>query len=310
MKKLVISGIMILTVLLTTFLCFALSTSSCNSGPAGLKKTLPEYLNITGSISGLKDEADPITIHTYNEDTGMEEPYISKVPGNGPFEIGIRSPKEGDVYTLIAEAEGYTVQPESYKIRIMDDNAAVITNTETGEEALHLDFHFIPESPPAPLPPGPGTPGAAYDDIVSAPGGFTYRATIHQQGQPDWPPVQRSETALSTPLGYIGIGYRSYIETLAGETRNNIIYLDANNAPEIADPIQVDYHPVGLPDGITLVRGMQGYGGIGGQDRKSSRVVLVIHIASQVKRGEYPFAIQLEYEGEIFGSLTVTVKVK
>ena len=168
----------------------------------------------------------------------------------------------------------------------------------------------VPLPPPAPLPPGPGTPGAANDDIVSAPGGFTYRASIHQQGQPDWPPVQGSETALSTPLGYIGIGYRSYIETLAGETRNNVIYLDANNAPEIADPIQVDYHPVGLPDGITLVRGMQGYGGIGGQDRKSSRVVLVTQIAPTVKPGDYPFLIQLEYEGEIFGSLPVTVRVK
>jgi hypothetical protein len=150
----------------------------------------------------------------------------------------------------------------------------------------------------------------ANDDIVSAPGGFTYRASIHQQGQPDWPPIQRSETALSTPSGYIGIGHRSYIETLAGETRNNIIYLDANKVPEIADPIKVDYHPVGLPDGITLVRGMQGYGGIGGQDRKSSRVVLVTQIAPTVKPGDYPFLIQLEYEGEIFGSLPVTVKVK
>jgi hypothetical protein len=115
---------------------------------------------------------------------------------------------------------------------------------------------------------------------------------------------------LSTPSGSIGIRYRSYIETLAGETRNNIISLDAHNAPEVTDPLQVNYRPEGLPDGITLVRGMQMYGGIGGQDKKSSRVVLAINIASQVKQGEYPFAIQLEYEGKNFGSLPVTVKVK
>ena len=51
------------------------------------------------------------------------------------------------------------------------------------------------------------------------------------------------------------------------------------------------------------------YGGIGGKDRKSSKVVLQIHIASYVESGEYPIAIQLEYEGKDFGSFLCTVKV-
>ncbi|MFH1381396.1 MAG: hypothetical protein ABIH70_00690, partial [Chloroflexota bacterium] len=220
---------------LTIVLFLALSTS-CNSRSVGPKREIQKDIDIIGLFRGLKEGDDPVIIHIYNLDTGIEHGKIS-VPGkNGPFEMGIGSPEEGQVYTLIAEAQGYSVQPESYKIRILGDRAYFVSNNETGEKVLILDFYFVPESPPAPLPPGPGTPGAANDDIVSAPGGFTYRARIHQQGQPDWPPVQGSETALSTPLGYIGIGYRSYIETLAGETRNNIIYLDANNAPEIADP--------------------------------------------------------------------------
>ena len=155
----------------------------------------------------------------------------------------------------------------------------------------------------------PGPPGAANDDVVSAPGGFTYRANVHQQGQRDWPPIQETEVTLKSLSGTIDIQYRDYIETEAGETRNNIIFLSGKNSPELLHPLQVYYRAVDLPDGITIERDGQMYGGIGGQDRKSSRVVLLIRIASQVKLGEYPFAIHLEYEGKDFGSLPCTIKV-
>ena len=166
--------------------------------------------------------------------------------------------------------------------------------------------------PPAPIPPGgepPGTPGAANDDIVTPPGGWTYRANVHVQGQQDWPSFQESVTALSTLSGSIGIRYRDYIETKAGEIRNNIIFLDARNAPEITDALQISYRPEGLPAGITVERDRQMYGGIGGEGRKGSRVTLKINIAPDVKPGEYPFAIQLEYEGKDFDILPCTIKV-
>lgn len=160
-----------------------------------------------------------------------------------------------------------------------------------------------------PAGPPPGTPGAANDDIVSAPGGFTYRAGIHQEGQPDWPPVPQSEITLATPSSTIDIQYREYIETKAGETRNNIIFLNGRSAPDISDPLQINYVAVGLPDGISIQKDQQMYGGIGGQDKKSARVVLKIFIASQVKPGEYPFSIHLEYDGKEIGSIPCTVKV-
>lgn len=155
----------------------------------------------------------------------------------------------------------------------------------------------------------PGPPGAAADDLVTPPGGFTYRANVHQQGQPDWPAVQQTEVTLEALSGTIDIKYRNYIETKAGETRNNIIFLFGKNAPELLHPLQVNYRAVGLPDGIIVGRDGQMYGGIGGKDKKSSKVVLQIHIASHVKPGEYPFAIHLEYEGKDFGSLPCTIKV-
>jgi len=297
----------------TIVLTLAISATSCNFGPRGPKKEIPKSLaslTLNSSRSGLKDKTVLVITHIYNETTGMEEQEWFKT-GNGLSEIGIYGPKDGNVYTINAEAEVHRVQPESYKVRIIDEETStvVITNNDTGENVTILDFQFTPEDQPAPLPPAPGTPGFANDDIVSAPGGFTYRASIHQEGQPDWPPVPVSEIALNTSLGSVSIMYRSYIETLAGEARNNIINLDAKNAPKIADPLQVNYY-VSLVGGITVSQGIKGYGGIGGQDRKSSQRVLVIHIEPWVQPGEYPFEIQVEYEGKNIGSLPVIVKVK
>lgn len=166
-----------------------------------------------------------------------------------------------------------------------------------------------PQAPPSVTSPAQGSPGAANDDIVYPPGGFTYRAGIHQEGQPNWPPVQEKETTIKALSGTIDFRYRDYIETKAGETRNNIIFLFGQKAPDLLDPLQVKYLTVDLPDGISIQRDQQMYGGIGGQDKKSSRVVLKISVASQVKPGEYPFAIQLEYEGKDFGNLPCTIKV-
>jgi hypothetical protein len=166
-----------------------------------------------------------------------------------------------------------------------------------------------PQAPPAVTSPAQEPPEAANDDIVSAPGGFTYRAGIHQQGQPDWPPIQEEETTIQAFSGTIDFRYRDYIETEAGETRNNIVFLFGHNAPELSDPLQVQYRAEGLPDGITLERDREMYGGIGGQDRISSRVVLKITVAPQVEPGEYPFTIRLGYEGKDFGSIPCTIKV-
>lgn len=168
-----------------------------------------------------------------------------------------------------------------------------------------------PQAPPVVTPPAQRLPGAVNDDVVSAPGGFTYRAFIHQEGQPDWPPVQEKETTIKALSGAIDFRYRDYIETKAGKTRNNIILLFGQKAPDLLDPLQVSYLAVDLPESISVQRdqNQQMYGGIGGQDKKSSRVVLRISIASQVKPGEYPFAIRLEYEAKDFGSLPCTIKV-
>ena len=138
----------LLTILILTIIpCLALSTTSCNSGPVGPKREISKDVNIIGLFRGLKEGADPVIIRIYDLDTGIEHGKIS-VPGkNAPFEMGIGSPEEGQVYTLIAEAEGYTVQPESYKVRVIDDKAYFVSNNQTGEKVLILEFQFIPNNP-------------------------------------------------------------------------------------------------------------------------------------------------------------------
>jgi len=128
--------------ILTIFLCLALFTMSCsNPGP---KREISKDVNIIGLFRGLKEGADPVIIRIYNLDTGIEHGKIS-VPGkNAPFEMGIGNPEEGQGYTLIAEDQGYTVQPESYKVRVIDDKAYFVSNNETGEKVLILEFQFIP----------------------------------------------------------------------------------------------------------------------------------------------------------------------
>ena len=155
----------------------------------------------------------------------------------------------------------------------------------------------------------PGTPGAASDDIVTPPGGYTYRAKVHQEGQPDWPPVDEVEVSTHALGGTIRCQYREYIETGAGEIRNNIIYLYAEDAPDLTDPLDIEYFIEDLPAGIVIILGSELYGGAAGHNERSSKAVLQLDIASSVETGEYIFYIILVYQDEEVTVLPCTVKV-
>jgi len=153
MKKLNVAKTYGIAATVLAFLFVLALTASCNSGTDSVpeplympERTIPRYLSMPTSVSGLEDETVLVTTHIYDIDTGKENTAWQRT-GNGPGEISIREPKEGDVYTIIAEAERYTVQPESYKVRITADDTAVITNNETGEEVSQLGFQFTPALP-------------------------------------------------------------------------------------------------------------------------------------------------------------------
>lgn len=155
----------------------------------------------------------------------------------------------------------------------------------------------------------PGTPGAASDDIVYPPGGPTYRAKVHEMGKPDWPPVEEITKSIAALGGTIRCQYREYIDFAAGEIRNNILYLFGEDAPDLTDPLDIEYYVAGLPDGIGIILGSHGYGGAAGHNEQSSKVVFQIDITPQVNPGEYTFYILLMYEGEQIAALPCMIKV-
>ncbi|HEY98588.1 MAG TPA: hypothetical protein G4O16_10470 [Dehalococcoidia bacterium] len=156
----------------------------------------------------------------------------------------------------------------------------------------------------------PGTPGAANDDIVYPPGGPTYRAKVHEMDKPEWPAVPEVEKTIDALGGTIQCQYREYIETKAGEIRNNILYLFGEDTPGLSDPRDIEYYVEGLHAGIGIILGSHGYGGIAGQDKQSSKVIFQIDIAPQINPGVYAFNIVLMYEDEVIARFPCTINVK
>jgi len=177
---------------------------------------------------------------------------------------------------------------------------------------LLLTMIFFVSCDEKPVPYGdepPDTPVLANDDIVFPPGTYTYRAKVIEEGQPRWPEVQETEVSVQAYGGIIYIRYRDFIETKAGERRNNIITLFARNASKQCDLLQVDYQAIGAPDDFSIAWDGHEYGGINAQDKTSSKILLQIDIMDDMRPGEYPFTIELECEGEVFNELPCTMSV-
>lgn len=151
------------------------------------------------------------------------------------------------------------------------------------------------------------TQGMAYDDIVNAPGGAYYRASIHGVDSPVWPGVVETEIVLNALGGTIRFRYRAFIETEAGETRNNIIHLFGYSAPDLVDPMDVQYYVVNLPEGFSIQMASKHHSGL--LQNKYSKMVLEIIIGSQVEVGEYSFILRFEYKGEELANLPCTISV-
>jgi hypothetical protein len=65
-----------------------------------------------------------------------------------PWQITVNK-AEGLNYVITAEAGGYVSQPVSYTIHISADTAYIVRNGQvTDDEAIHLDFHFVPKGSP------------------------------------------------------------------------------------------------------------------------------------------------------------------
>ena len=149
-------------------------------------------------------------------------------------------------------------------------------------------------------------PVEAPDDIIAVPGvGVGYRANCHQAGKKNlWPPIESTELKLK--LGdsafYTDLSYRSYIDTKAGETRNNIIFIRAGDA-YITVFHKLLLEMSDIPDGLE-VKEVDGGGGPGSVSK-----VIAITIAKPVQPGEYTFNIRIIFDGDDYGTVPCTIRV-
>lgn len=164
---------------------------------------------------------------------------------------------------------------------------------QSGNGDNHIPIHTGSLTPPTGL--------EAPDDIVPTPGGSAYRANVHQVGEPDkWPPIQSANVTLDSGSDALNVNYRNYIETKAGETRNNIIFLWKEGG--LFDK-KLELYSVDVGDGIGLTNG-------GGGGRPGILLnVLVIEISPEVAVGQYTFQIGIEIDGKDYGTIPCTVNV-
>ena len=142
----------------------------------------------------------------------------------------------------------------------------------------------------------------APDDFVPTPGGGTYRVNVFQQGvENPWPPIESTDVVLGSNTDALNVNYRDYIETAAGETRNNIIRVTKEGGL-INSELSLYYTHV--PTGLELADGGRGVGLPG-----TLGAILVIDIASDITPGEYLLEIGIEIDGKDYGTIKCTVKV-
>jgi len=140
------------------------------------------------------------------------------------------------------------------------------------------------------------------DDIIPTPGGWAYRANVHQQGvENPWPPIESTSIVLGSGADTLNISYRDYIETEAGGIKNNIIR--AGKEGGLFDS-RLALYSVVVPAGIELSDGGRGVGLPG-----TLGTILVIEISPDVTPGQYSFEIGLEIDGRDYGTVPCAIKV-
>ena len=139
----------------------------------------------------------------------------------------------------------------------------------------------------------------AADDLVVTPAGMEYRADVHEAGVTNpWSEVQTTSVNLSDN---VSVGYRSYIEAQAGETRNNIVFVWVGS--DIPHFPNVELTTNNITAGIEINQSS------GGGFPGNTEVVLAINIPKSIKPGNYTFDIGLVVDGKDYGQLPCTINV-
>jgi hypothetical protein len=109
------------------------------------KQPEPSRPRVRGEISGLLD-GTTVTIHIRTPKG--REAYTVRGPSPGPWEAVVTEASGLD-YVVTTDVKGYISQPISYTIHICGETAYVVRDGQvTDEEAIHLDFNFVPKQSP------------------------------------------------------------------------------------------------------------------------------------------------------------------
>ncbi len=148
----------------------------------------------------------------------------------------------------------------------------------------------------------PTTVVLASDDIVNTPAGPAYRGKVHEQGVPNpFPPVQTTVVPLPGPED-LRLDYRSAIETKAGQTRNNILWLYGTSISTKQGQTVV-FTPENLPSGFEAPPVQTLAGG------PTTKAVMQVRISSALQAGKYSFQIRTQIDGQDYGDVLCTVDV-
>ncbi len=143
------------------------------------------------------------------------------------------------------------------------------------------------------------------DDYLPTPDGYRYVANInnYNNDENEWLPIQTVELCLKKPTSSAFIQYRNYIETKAGETRNNILIVNIPRSPANTNYINVVISLMNAHNGIEINNGpmYQEYG--------LSCIILEFVISTNIDPGEYGIEIGIEIDGEDYGIVPCTIRV-
>jgi hypothetical protein len=150
--------------------------------------------------------------------------------------------------------------------------------------------------------------GEAADDLMITPGGYVYRANMHQAGVKNpWPHIDSKEVTIGESPDIAQITYRDSIETEAGQTRNNLFSIGLPNVdPSVNTYMKTVLRAGDLPSGITVTQISEGHGS---DPARRMQTGLEIEISPDVAPGQYTFNIGIDISGKDYGTVPCTIDV-
>jgi hypothetical protein len=146
--------------------------------------------------------------------------------------------------------------------------------------------------------------GQHADDLFFTPGGVAYYGNVQQGTIPNpFPHVDSGTYDLKKDGRTIHVDYRFAIETLAGQTRNNIVRVTGLEFPPLSHSLY--FYVAGPPDRFEFTRIGEGELGLVG----AATSVLAIEIPAGMKPGTYSFEIGIVADGVDYGAVPCVVRV-